>query len=435
MSLFLELLVTLTVSGSIIVCCILLMSLISPDVFPAKVRYIITKSAVCFYLLPIAFIAERLMTFLSFKSGQIGTASGTVTLIPETAAGNIRRLIPEYIISFEIISVLLSLWATGVLTFSIWQIYCYQRFLKNIRASSMPVSNDSEAATQLIYMKQVVGIKEIVRIKYNSSIKSPVLVGLLKPTILLPANDKLDMDLGMVIRHELVHLKRKDLWVKMLVLSAGAIHWFNPLVHVLRKDIHTWSELSCDAEVVKDMSHDERKRYGETILNVMIGSRGLPIKFCSSLSGDGIQLKRRLTMMLNVKKLKKHTKFMTVITILIIGAIGTSTAVWAAKITPEVTGTVKTQIAADEKKGGSTFSDGSEYDYAFSALSSDQQKQVTKEMAHYYLDEQRNVVYFSDLHTDSVPFTSLTAEQQLQATKEIGWYSLKIIREQKTSVE
>lgn len=55
-----------------------------------------------------------------------------------------------------------------------------------------------------------------------------------------------DMDMGMVIHHELIHLKRKDLWVKAFTLGASALHWFNPLVHILQKDIHTWSELSCD---------------------------------------------------------------------------------------------------------------------------------------------------------------------------------------------
>lgn len=50
----------------------------------------------------------------------------------------------------------------------------------------------------------------------------------------------------------MIHLKRNDLWIKALVLVANALHWFNPLVYVLRKDIHMWSELSCDEEVVKD---------------------------------------------------------------------------------------------------------------------------------------------------------------------------------------
>ena len=146
-------------------------------------------------------------------------------------------------------------------------------------------------------------MKSNVRLAYSSIIRSPVLVGLWKTTIYLPTENTVNVD--MVIRHELIHLKRKDLWVKAFTLGASALHWFNPLVHILRKDIHIWSELSCDEEVVKEMSHAERKRYGETILSVMAGSRNLPVQFCASLSGDGKQLKRRLMMMLNVKKQKR----------------------------------------------------------------------------------------------------------------------------------
>ncbi|MFK4998442.1 M56 family metallopeptidase [Bacillus sp. N9] len=144
--------------------------------------------------------------------------------------------------------------------------------------------------------------KSKVRLAYSTAVRSPVLVGLWKPTIYLPIKNSANLDMCMVIRHELVHLKQNDLWVKAFTLAASALHWLNPLVHILRKDIHMWSELTCDEEVVKEMSYAERKRYGETILNVMIGSRGIPVRFCVSLSGNGKLLKRRLTMMLNVKK-------------------------------------------------------------------------------------------------------------------------------------
>ena len=140
----------------------------------------------------------------------------------------------------------------------------------------------------------------------------------------------------MIIHHELIHLKRKDLWIKALTLGVSILHWFNPLAHILRKEIHTWSELSCDEEVVKEMSYADRKRYGETILNVMTESRSFPIQFSSSLSGDGKQLKRRLTIMLNAKKLKKKTLYLTIAAALLIAVISTTAAAWASNNTPKV---------------------------------------------------------------------------------------------------
>lgn len=323
--------------------------------------------------------------------------------------------------------IVLSLWVVGALLFAGWQIYCYKKFIQRLKETSSPASPNNEDYNLLSNLKQAHGIKPHVSLAYCSSIKSPVLVGILKPTIMLPASRELDLELRMVLHHELIHLKRKDLWVKMLVLVVSCLHWFNPLVHLLRKDIHIWSEISCDEEVVRGMTYAERKRYGETILNVMIGTRDLPVRFAASLSGNGQQLKRRLTMMMNVKKHKKSTVFMTITALGVMGVFGTSTAIWATKVSPEID-LFRGETYTIEEKGGSHFTDGSEYDYYFTALSPIQQKKVTKEMAQYYV-ENGNVVEYYETNPDSIPYADLTPEQQKQAKKEIGKYSLKEVRE------
>lgn len=304
MSRLLELLVSLSVAGSTIVICILLLQLISPGVFPAKWRYAMGKMAAGFYLLPIAFVMQWLLAPFVRKQTTTVPLSGLSSSVQQTQSDLTIVDIPEPYLSADAAFVFLSVWGTGAFAFVIWQIYCYRRFIKTLQQTRSPMPENSEAAKRLTLMKEALGMQSDVRLAYSSAIRSPVLVGLRKPTIYLPTANLANVDMGMVIHHELIHLKRKDLWVKAIALAASALHWFNPFVHILRKDIHTWSELSCDEEVVKEMSYAERKRYGETILNVMTGSRGIPVRFCASLSSDGKQLKRRLTIMLNVKKLK-----------------------------------------------------------------------------------------------------------------------------------
>ncbi|MFU1793227.1 M56 family metallopeptidase, partial [Paenibacillus azoreducens] len=334
---FFELLVTLTIAGSTVVSCILLLRLFSPTIFPAKWRYVIGKMAVWLYLLPVAFVLKKLMELFTSKPVLTALTPGTASApVQEVSTERIADWVSGQSISAETAWVMLSLWGVGALSFLSWQVYCYYRFIKKIQSTNVPVPKDGEEAKQLASRKQALGINGTVQLAFNSNVRSPVLVGLLKPTILIPMSSNVDMDLGMVIQHELIHLRRKDLWVKMLVVWISALHWFNPFVHLLRKDIHTWSEFSCDEEVVKEMSYAERKRYGETILNVMIGSRGLPVSFCSTLSGDGKQLKRRLMMMLNVKKPKKKTLYLTVTAVFLVAVASTSAAVWASGNVPPV---------------------------------------------------------------------------------------------------
>lgn len=311
--------------------------------------------AIVFYLLPIAFLIQWISSLLTLDVAT--SVQGTEERHSSVLDVSLGQSIP-FSISADIAIVMLSIWGIGVIIFAGWQVYCYRRFLKKIQRTCTPVSENTEAAKQLVLMKEVLGIRSNVRLAYSTAVRSPFLIGLRKPTIYLPTGNNADLDMCMVIQHELIHLKRNDLWIKALVLAANALHWFNPLAYVLRRDIHVWSELSCDEEVVREMSYAERKRYGETILNVMIGSRELPVRFCSSLSGNGKQLKRRLNMMLNVKKLNKRTMIISVMAMIIIGIIGTSTAVWASTKAPEVdTNTVELDVGYSEKQGKNVVDD------------------------------------------------------------------------------
>lgn len=340
MNTILELLLTLTVAGSAVVACILVLRIVFINTFPTKWRYGIGKMAVVFYLLPVVLGIQWISPLFTFSSAatvpNVNELPSTVQqALPGPYSGTgLEPLIPAKTISVNVALPLMVLWALGAIAFAAWQMYCYRRFLKKLDHSRVTVPISSEAAKQLSFIKEALDVKSSVGLAYSSIIRSPVLVGLWKPTIYLPIENTVNMD--MVIRHELIHLKRRDLWVKAFTLGASALHWFNPLVHILRKDLHIWSELSCDEEVVKEMSHAERKRYGETILSVMAGSRNLPVQFIASLSGDGKQLKRRLMMMLNVKKQKKKTMYLTLTAVFLVAVISTSAAAWASSNTPKV---------------------------------------------------------------------------------------------------
>lgn len=413
MNKLLELLVSLSVAGSTVVICILLLRLFSPGVFPAQWRYTIGKMAIGFYLLPVALIMQWLLPLFNPYQTSTVHISGQPSIVQQKSFSELN-------LSVDVALVFLSIWGTGAIAFAIWQVYCYRRFIKNLQFTRSPVPVNDEAAKQLTLMKKALGMRSNVRLTYSSAIRSPVLVGLWKPTIYLPIEHLENIDMSMVLQHELIHLKRKDLWVKAITLAASSLHWFNPFVHILRNDIHTWSELSCDEEVVKEMSHVERKRYGETILNVMIGSRGIPVRFCASLSGDGKRLKRRLSLMLSVQKLKKHTIMLAAVAVLAVGAMGTSTAAWAAKTTPKVT------HQTSEGAGDSGLYEGVQF-LKYNALMPDEQK--------FVIEKGVMGLYALEGYKELVPFEDLTPDEQSQVTKEDGYYSPGSIARLKESYE
>ncbi|WP_246553734.1 M56 family metallopeptidase [Paenibacillus tritici] len=332
MNSLLEILCSLSVAGSVVTVSFHALGRLSTDHFPAKWRYVLLKLALALYLFPIALVLPWLSRLAaphpasSAQNIQTGRVSGHVA----------ETLQPAVTLSASTAYLLLSIWAAGAITFAAWQWYAYRRFTAQLERNRTMVPENSETAVLLKNIKEQLGLTCSVKLAYSSIARSPFLAGLWRPTIYLPAQNHANLDMDMVLRHELVHLKRKDLWIKAALLLVRTLHWYNPLVHPVRTELHTWSELTCDQEVVQDMSHAERKRYGGTILNVMAGSNGLPEQFCASLSGDGKQLKRRLTHMLNVKKLNKQTLFLSVTAALLIAGISTSTAALASKVMPQV---------------------------------------------------------------------------------------------------
>ncbi|MGO4530554.1 M56 family metallopeptidase [Paenibacillus sp. 2TAF8] len=330
MNIFLELLVALTMAGSMATACILAMRFLNVNLFPAHWRYGLSKMAVVFYVFPLSLGISWFASLFQHTSSTTVKPSDSM----RSMLGGISA--PEWTIPSAVAYVLLGAWGVGVLVYSTWQIYYYRKFTNALKRTRTDVQENSEAALLLPIMKKELGIRRHVLLAYSPILRSPVLVGLTKPTIYLPLSGTIHLDMRLVYHHELTHLKHKDLWVKAITLLVSALHWFNPLVHLLRQEIHTWSEFSCDEKVVQEMSFEDRKRYGETILKVMAGARSVPVQFCSSLSGEGKQLKRRLTMMFDVKKMNKKHRMITIGALCLIAVASTSTAVWASNHTPKV---------------------------------------------------------------------------------------------------
>lgn len=334
-----EIIFVLTVAGTGVTACTFLLSPILQNFFSAKWLYLNRKLALIFFLVPIFFIVQVLSFSAPFPSEN-----------PSIPFENFGEAPATHFLSFELAMGLLIAWGLGIAVFGAWHIYCYVKFTKEIKKTSYAVAESSEAYQLLQVKLREMNIKGRVKLAYNKQITSPVLIGLIKPTILLPTKQMAMIELDMALCHELIHFKRKDLWTKMLVLVASALHWFNPFIHLLRKEIYVWSELACDEEVVADMSHMERKRYGEMILNMMEQQAKTVATFGVFLSESKKDMKRRLTMMLKVKKMKKLTWLLAIVLMTTIGGIGITVSAMAEKNRPTVVDENKVALLIDSNR-------------------------------------------------------------------------------------
>lgn len=169
-------------------------------------------------------------------------------------------------------------------------------------------------------------IKNDVGIIIQKHVKSPALFGLFKPQIILPEyiDELSDESKNNVILHELIHYKRRDMWLNALLLILQAIYWFNPLVwvlfHLVRKDM----EVATDARAIQYAeSEGEQKQYSISLVEVLCRKNHvsfLPRILCMVDNEKNIE--RRLKMINKNSFFKRKKWLIATASILIISLIG-----------------------------------------------------------------------------------------------------------------
>ena len=163
-------------------------------------------------------------------------------------------------------------WLVVALILIIRKITIYQGFVKYIKAGRAEVS-DTAILDRLALIGEKAGVKRPVELYTNGLISSPLLLGFFRPCIVLPSTDLTPVDLEYTFLHELTHYKRRDMFYKWLVQFVICLHWFNPLVYVMGREVSRACELACDETVIKVLDPQGRHAYGDTLLNA-IGAGG-----------------------------------------------------------------------------------------------------------------------------------------------------------------
>ena len=151
----------------------------------------------------------------------------------------------------------------AALILMIRKITIYQSFVKYIRAGCAEVE-DLDRLEQFGRLVEQSGVKTAVELTTNHLISSPLLIGFFHPCIVLPTERLTESEFQYTILHELTHYKRRDMFYKWLVQLTLCVHWFNPLVYLMGREVERACELSCDEAVIRGLDPQGRRAYGDT---------------------------------------------------------------------------------------------------------------------------------------------------------------------------
>lgn len=140
------------------------------------------------------------------------------------------------------------------------------------------------------------------RIYESKAVSGPVTIGLQQPVIVLPKGERDLTQLPLVLHHELLHVKRRDLWYKWLYQILLCVHWFNPVLYLIGRKLNIDCELSCDEGVLESLTREGKKAYGNILLDAARGNmnykKNIPSVTLLERKGD---LKERLNGILQYK--------------------------------------------------------------------------------------------------------------------------------------
>ena len=291
------------------------------------------------WLLVVPFLPFRLIGFpqifswlgnlRSSPSSNTGTAMGET--IGTDPTGNINWM-NDFTLSVNSEApsiagyILLGIWMIGIFAMIILVIKSSLR-LRTLKKSALPLQNPE---VHILYHRclEEMGIHRNIPVYSTAFLKSPIIVGLLKPCIYLPIHLISDytlsgkacppqsgMNYGMprgynesdmryMLLHELQHYKHHDAIASYLMILARVVYWFNPLVWYALKEMCNDREVACDTSVLNMLEDDAYEDYGNTLINFAEKVSLTPFPFAAGLGGNMKQMKRRI---INIASYEKPT--------------------------------------------------------------------------------------------------------------------------------
>ena len=270
----------------------------------------------------------------AFRQAGLPVVQNPTRWVTDTQAQTLSAADTGTVKTVDITDILLTLWLAGVIACVLWQGIGYYRLIRSLKGTSRSVER---ADLHTILQEQCADlvIDREIPLRVSAAADCPMLAGFIHPTLYLPDERISRTDAAFIFRHELTHYKHGDLWLKLLLLAARCLHWFNPLVHLIARFAQEDIEAACDDAVVRGHDGAYRRAYGETILRSAIAQAQKRKALVSCFGDDKKTLMRRFEGLFD-KSVKKRGVALVVMIALLVGSLGCVVAV-GDRSTPQTT--------------------------------------------------------------------------------------------------
>ena len=322
-----NLLFNMSLSGNMVFILYILTYPLTKRFFSLEWRYRILKIAIVFYLIPISlckyFILNALRRCFPLLWDKIShiivNMDSKYTIIVSQDFMKLSSRVSYMLVVLLIIAIVaFSIIRERIIQYWKWKKVCTV-------GSEKPTNLEQQV---FFKAKKEMGIKKKVELICSEYCNSPMTSGILSSILILPKWDE-DIDENKyeyMLRHELVHIKHHDLFIKYIGLFVMAVHWYNPFVYLMFYEISVISEMYCDSIVIGGKGEEERRNYGELILKLAVQNKfANKRQFFIGMANSRSKwiYKRRILEMKRAKKYKTILPVVTTVLICMVGGITT----------------------------------------------------------------------------------------------------------------
>jgi bla regulator protein BlaR1 len=164
-------------------------------------------------------------------------------------------------------------------------------------------------------------ISRAVRLLESAQVSVPLVIGHLKPVILLPVglvNQLSPSEVEAVLAHELAHIRRWDYLFNLLQSALEILYYFNPAVWYISTTVRDEREHCCDDWAVALCGSS--LTYVHALVRLQERAAGTP-QFALSMAGGGKPLLKRVRRILNQPNHKKTIMERFTATLLLLAAV------------------------------------------------------------------------------------------------------------------
>ena len=223
--------------------------------------------------------------------------------------------------AFSWLDMIAAIWFAGCLGMILFHLVSFWHYRRQIVKKGICVE-DSMILRLTAQLSEELHIKQTVPVIKSMEAASPMVIGCFHPLLVLPNEQYSTEELFFILKHEFVHLKRHDVFFKFLLTIANAMHWFNPLVWLMRREAVVDMELSCDESVVQGTDFNVRKAYTETLYATLHRNFTRTTVFSTQFYGGKQVMKKRFQNIL-AKAAKKNGIALLACAVIVTISLGT----------------------------------------------------------------------------------------------------------------